>query len=101
MLGNFANIKTLMKLHRSEAFHISFYSGDMVRAIKTQTCPFKVMMDKLYEAYFFGFVALRPKSQLRSWRDRAGIEFATPGSAVRLASVAGHVTDCALRPGTL
>ena len=65
MLGNFANIKTLMKLHRSEAFHISFYSGDMVRAIKTQTCPFKVMMDKLYEAYFFGFVALRPKSQLR------------------------------------
>ena len=27
--------------------------------------------------------------------DRAGIELATPGSAVRLASVARHVTDCA------
>ena len=26
--------------------------------------------------------------------DRAGIELATPGSAVRLASVARHVTDC-------
>ena len=32
--------------------------------------------------------------------DRAGIELATPGSAVRLASVARHVTDCATRPGT-
>ena len=31
--------------------------------------------------------------------DRAGIELATPGSAVRLASVARHVTDCATRPG--
>ena len=32
-------------------------------------------------------------------RDRARIELATPGSAVRLASVARHVTDCATRPG--
>ena len=31
--------------------------------------------------------------------DRAGIELATPGSAVRLASVARHVTDCATRLG--
>ena len=31
--------------------------------------------------------------------DRAGIELATPGSAVRLASVARHVTDCATQPG--
>ena len=31
--------------------------------------------------------------------DRAGIELATPGSAVRLASVARHVTDCATWPG--
>ena len=31
--------------------------------------------------------------------DRAGIELATPGSAVRHASVARHVTDCATRPG--
>ena len=30
----------------------------------------------------------------------AGIELATPGSTVRLASVAKHVTDCATRPGT-
>ena len=30
--------------------------------------------------------------------DRAGIELATPGSAVRLASVARHVTYCA-KPG--
>ena len=30
---------------------------------------------------------------------RAGIELATPGSAVRLASVATHVTDCAMLPG--
>ena len=34
----------------------------------------------------------------RKW-DRAGIELATPGSAVRLTSVARHVTDCATRPG--
>ena len=39
--------------------------------------------------------------------DRAGIELATPGSAVRHAAVARHVTDCgdvtdcATRPGTL
>ena len=33
--------------------------------------------------------------------DRAGIELATPGSAVRLASVARHVTDCTTRPGNL
>ena len=32
---------------------------------------------------------------------RAGIELATPGSAVRHASVARHVTDCATRPGEL
>ena len=31
--------------------------------------------------------------------DRAGIELATPGSAVRLTSVARHVTDCAMWPG--
>ena len=31
--------------------------------------------------------------------DRARIELATPGSAVRLASVVKHVTDCATRPG--
>ena len=31
--------------------------------------------------------------------DRTGIELATPGSAVRHASVARHVTDCATRPG--
>ena len=29
------------------------------------------------------------------------IELTTPGSAVRLASVARHVTDCATRPGRL
>ena len=28
-----------------------------------------------------------------------GIKLRTPGSAVRLASVARHVTDCATRPG--
>ena len=31
--------------------------------------------------------------------DRAGSELATPGSAVSLASVTRHVTDCATRPG--
>ena len=31
---------------------------------------------------------------------RAGIELTTPGSVVRHASVARHVTDCATRPGT-
>ena len=31
--------------------------------------------------------------------DRAVMELATPGSAVKLASVARHVTDCATRPG--
>ena len=31
--------------------------------------------------------------------DRTEIELATPGSAVRHASVARHVTDCATRPG--
>ena len=31
--------------------------------------------------------------------DRAGIELATPGSAVSFASVTRHVTDCATRPG--
>ena len=33
--------------------------------------------------------------------DWAGIKLATPGSAVRLASVARHITDCATRPGPL
>ena len=33
---------------------------------------------------------------MKVW-DRAGIELATPGSAVRHASVARHVTDCATR----
>ena len=33
---------------------------------------------------------------MKVW-DRVGIELATPGSAVRLASVARHVTDCATR----
>ena len=32
--------------------------------------------------------------------DRAGIELATPGIAVRHASVARHVTDCATWPGS-
>ena len=31
--------------------------------------------------------------------DQAGIKLETPGSAVRLASVARHVNDCAMRPG--
>ena len=31
--------------------------------------------------------------------EQAGIQLATPGSAVRLASVARHVTDCATRSG--
>ena len=31
--------------------------------------------------------------------DRAGIELATPGSAVSFASVTRHVADCATRPG--
>ena len=30
---------------------------------------------------------------------RAGIELGTPGSAVRHASVARHVTDCVAQPG--
>ena len=33
--------------------------------------------------------------------DRAEIELVTPGSAVRRAAVARHVTDCADRPGRL
>ena len=33
--------------------------------------------------------------------ERAGIELATPGSAVRHASVARHVTDCATQPGIM
>ena len=32
--------------------------------------------------------------------DLTGIELATPGSAVRHASVARHVTDCAKRAGS-
>ena len=35
---------------------------------------------------------------MKVW-DKAGIQVATPGSAVRLASVAIQVTDCATRPG--
>ena len=35
---------------------------------------------------------------MKVW-DRAGMELATPGSAVRLASVARHVTDCATQTG--
>ena len=31
--------------------------------------------------------------------DLAGIEIATPGSAVSFTSVTRHVTDCATRPG--
>ena len=34
---------------------------------------------------------------MKVW-DQARVELATPGSAVRLASVARHVTDCATRP---
>ena len=34
---------------------------------------------------------------MKVW-DRAGIELATPGSAVRFPSVARHVTDCTMRP---
>ena len=54
MLGSFANYKTPMKCHRLGAFHMTVYSGDMVREMKTQTCLFthkiiKVMIDKLYE----------------------------------------------------
>ena len=33
--------------------------------------------------------------------ERAGIKLSTPGSAVRLASVARQVIDCAMRPGGL
>ena len=33
--------------------------------------------------------------------DRAGIELATPGSAVRHTSVARHITDCDMWPSTL
>ena len=36
---------------------------------------------------------------MKVW-DRAGIELATPGYAVRRASVVRHVTDCATRPGS-
>ena len=35
---------------------------------------------------------------MKVW-DRAGIQLATPGSAVRHASVAKHLTDCTMRPG--
>ena len=38
------------------------------------------------------------KTATKVW-DCAGIELATPGSAVRLPSVARHVTDCATWPG--
>ena len=35
---------------------------------------------------------------MKVW-DGAGIELATPGSAVKLISVARHFTDCATQPG--
>ena len=35
---------------------------------------------------------------MRVW-DQAGIELATPGSAVRQVSAVRHVTNCATRPG--
>ena len=35
---------------------------------------------------------------MKVW-DLAGIELATPGTAVSLGSVARHVTDCAMQPG--
>ena len=37
---------------------------------------------------------------MKVW-DRAGIKLATPGSAVRVASVARHVTDSAMGPGNI
>ena len=37
---------------------------------------------------------------MKVW-DRAGIELGAPGSSVRLASVARHVTDCATQPGKI
>ena len=42
---------------------MTFYSGDLVREMKTQTCLFthkiiKVMMDKLYEVGGVGFFVL-------------------------------------------
>ena len=40
LLGTFANMKIPMKCHRSGAFHMTFYSGDMVPEMKTQTCLF-------------------------------------------------------------
>ena len=36
---------------------------------------------------------------MKVWDNRAGIQLGTPGSAVRLASVTRHVTECASRPG--
>ena len=36
---------------------------------------------------------------MKVW-DRAGIELVIPGSAVRLTSVARHVTNCATQPGS-
>ena len=41
------------------------------------------------------------KSISTNVRDRTGIELATPGSAVRHASLARHVTDCATQPGSV
>ena len=59
--------------------------------------------------HFVCFVALRPKStamviagrsvHLTTLFDGVGMELATPGSAVRHASVARHVTHCATGPG--
>ena len=37
---NAGNIKIPMKCHRLGAFHMPFYSGDMVREMKHQTCLF-------------------------------------------------------------
>ena len=44
---------------------------------------------------------LRSRSISMKVLDRTGIELATSGSAVRLASVARYVTDCATWPDTL
>ena len=41
-----------------------------------------------------------PSISTKVW-DHARIDLATPGSAVKLASVARHVTNCATRPGVI
>ena len=68
-------------------------------------CYYQTLVQIRISAFFDDFVcfvALRPKStamvMAKVW-DQARIELATPGPAVRLASVARHVIDCATRPG--